>query len=256
MPRLLVLAYGAICYAVFLLTFLYAIGFVAGLGVPKHIDNGMSGPFVLALAVDLALLGLFAIQHSGMARPGFKRWWTRFVPGSMERSTYVLLSSLALILLFWLWRPLPQVVWQVEHDAARMALYGLSALGWLLVLTGTFLINHFDLFGLRQTWLYYRRRDAGEQPFVIRAFYRIVRHPLMLGFMIAFWSTPTMTLGHLLFAFATTAYILIAVKYLEERDLVAAFGDDYRAYQQRVPMLLPWPRPGGVGHSLQADQQP
>lgn len=255
MPRLLALVYGTACYAVFLLTFLYAIGFVAGVGVPKHIDNGTVAPFATALAIDLALLGLFAVQHSGMARPGFKRWWTGFVPAPVERSTYVLLSSLALILLFWLWRPLPQIMWQVEHEAARLALYGLSALGWLLVLTGTFLINHFDLFGLRQTWLYYRGREAGEQPFVVRAFYRIVRHPLMLGFLVAFWSTPTMTLGHLLFALATTGYILVAVKYLEERDLVAAFGDDYRAYQQRVPMLLPWPRPR-IRHTLPADRQP
>jgi methanethiol S-methyltransferase len=256
MPRLLALVYGAACYAVFLLTFLYAIGFVAGMGVPKHIDNGVSGPFGLALAVDLALLGLFAVQHSGMARPGFKRWWTRIVPAPVERSTYVLFSSLALIALFWFWRPLPQMVWNVEQEAARVALYGLSALGWLMVLTGTFMINHFDLFGLKQVWQYSRGAgNYGEQPFVTRAFYRIVRHPLMLGFLVAFWATPTMTLGHLLFALATTGYILIAVKFLEERDLVAALGDDYRDYQRRVPMLLPWPRPG-LRPALPTDRKP
>lgn len=244
MSRQLALLYGIACYAVFLITFLYAIAFVAGFGVPKHIDNGPSVAFSTALAINLALLGLFAVQHSGMARPGFKRWWTRFIPEPIERSTYVLLSSLALIVLFWLWRPLPQVVWHVEADAARLALYGLSALGWLMVLTGTFMINHFDLFGLKQVWQYSRGTSQhGGQPFVTRAFYRIVRHPLMLGFLIAFWATPTMTIGHLLFALATTGYILIAVKFLEERDLVAALGDDYRDYQRRVPMLLPWPKP-------------
>ena len=242
MPRLLALAYGAVCYTVFLLTFLYAIGFVAGMGVPKHIDNGMSAPFALALAIDLALLGLFAVQHSGMARPGFKRWWTRIVPAPIERSTYVLFSSLALVALFWFWRPLPQVLWSAEQEAARVALQSLSALGWLMVLTGTFMINHFDLFGLKQVWQYSRGASGyDDPPFVTRAFYRIVRHPLMLGFLVAFWATPTMTLGHLLFALATTGYILIAVKLLEERDLVAALGDQYRDYQRRVPMIFPRP---------------
>ncbi len=243
MFRLLALLYGTLCYVVFLATFLYAIGFVAGLGVPKHIDNGMQGSFGLALAVDLALLALFAIQHSGMARPGFKRWWTKIVPAPIERSTYVLFSSLALIALFWWWRPLGPMLWNVEHDVARVGLYALSALGWLLVLTGTFLISHFDLFGLKQVWQYNRATtDAGSSPFVTRAFYRIVRHPLMLGFLIAFWATPTMSLGHLLFALMTTGYIVIAVKYLEERDLVAEYGDVYRDYQDRVPMLLPLPK--------------
>ncbi|HVI57510.1 MAG TPA: isoprenylcysteine carboxylmethyltransferase family protein [Luteimonas sp.] len=243
MSRILALLYGTACYAVFFATFLYAIGFVTGLGVPKDIDGGASGALAAALAIDLALLGLFAVQHSGMARPGFKRWWTRFVPAPIERSTYVLLSSLALLLLFWQWRPLPQALWNIEHAGVRMALHVLCALGWLLVLSSTFLINHFDLFGLRQVWQYGRRgADVGEQPFVTRAFYRIVRHPLMLGFLIAFWSTPTMTLGHLLFALATTGYILVAVRFLEERDLVAQYGDTYRDYQRRVPMLLPLPK--------------
>lgn len=242
MSRMLALLYGSVCYALFLATFLYAIGFVTGVVVPKHIDNGVATPVGLAVAINVALLSLFAIQHSGMARPGFKRWWTRFVPVQVERSTYVLLSSLALILLFWQWRPLPAPVWNVEGEIARGAVYALSALGWLLVLASTFLINHFELFGLRQVWLYARRRVAPDEPFVTRVFYRLVRHPLMLGFLIAFWAAPTMSMGHLLFALVTTGYILVAVKFLEERDLVAQFGDTYRDYQRRVPMLLPWPK--------------
>ncbi|MCI4568461.1 methanethiol S-methyltransferase [Lysobacter sp. CFH 32150] len=240
MFRLLALLYGAACYALFLATFLYAIAFVAGVGVPKHIDNGVTAPFLVALGIDLALLSLFAVQHSGMARPAFKRWWTKFVPAPIERSTFVLASSLVLVLLFWQWRPLPQLIWSVDDGIARWALYALSAMGWLLVLTGTFVINHFDLFGLRQVWFYARKRQAVDEPFVTRAFYRIVRHPLMLGFLIAFWATPTMSAGHLLFALVTTGYILVAVKFLEERDLVAQYGDTYRAYQRQVPMLLPW----------------
>jgi protein-S-isoprenylcysteine O-methyltransferase Ste14 len=242
MSRLLALLYGAACYAVFLATFVYAIVFVAGFGPLKHIDNGSQAPFLAALGIDLALLGLFAVQHSGMARPAFKRWWTRFVPAPIERSTFVLASSLVLILLFWQWRPLPQLVWNVDAVAARWALVALSGLGWLLVLAGTFVINHFELFGLRQVWFHARKRMAMDEPFVTRAFYRIVRHPLMLGFLIAFWATPTMTLGHVLFAAVTTGYILVAVKFLEERDLVALYGDTYREYQRRVPMLLPWPK--------------
>lgn len=243
MSRLLALLYGAICYIVFLVTFLYAIGFVAGFGVPKHIDNGTSGPFVTALLIDLTLLGLFAIQHSVMARPGFKRWWTQFVPEAIERSTYILFSSLALVVLFWLWRPLGPMLWSVDHEIARLGLYSLSALGWLMVLSGSFMINHFDLFGLKQVWQHKRDTVGTDTPqFVTQALYRIVRHPLMLGFLIAFWATPSMSLGHLLFALMTTGYIVVAVKFLEERDLVAEFGDTYRDYQQRVPMLLPIPK--------------
>lgn len=243
MNRLAALAYGAICYVVFLATFLYAVAFVAGVGVPKHIDSGASAGFATALVVDVALLLLFAVQHSTMARPAFKRWWTRFVPVPIERSTYVLASSLALIALFVFWQPIPDMIWSATSPAARIALYAISAAGWLIVLTATFMINHFELFGLRQEWLYHRHRAPLPQPFVVRALYRLVRHPLMLGFLIAFWATPTMTAGHLLFALATTGYIVIAVALLEERDLVAHLGDEYRAYQRRVPMLLPWPRP-------------
>jgi methanethiol S-methyltransferase len=240
MSRLIFLLYGTAAYAVFLVTFLYAIAFVAGLGVPKHIDNGTATSFALALAIDLALLGLFAMQHSGMARPAFKRWWTQIVPAPIERSTFVLISSLTLALLFWQWRPLDVTIWHVDDPVAHWALYGLSALGWLLVLFGTFLINHFDLFGLRQVWFHARRRVIPDEPFVTRALYRIVRHPLMLGFLIAFWATPSMSMGHLLFALMTTGYILVAVKFLEERDLVAQYGETYRDYQRRVPMVLPF----------------
>jgi protein-S-isoprenylcysteine O-methyltransferase Ste14 len=245
MSRLLSILYAVVCYAVFLATFLYAIAFVVGVdGVPRHIDNGPAAPLATALAIDVALLLLFAVQHSVMARPGFKRWWTRIVPVPIERSTYVLVSSLVLILLFWEWRPLPQVVWQVE-GIARPALYALAGVGWMLVLICTFLISHFELFGLRQVWLHLRGQHSNpDVPFVERTLYRIVRHPMMVGFVIAFWAAPTMTLGHLLFALATTGYIVVAVKFMEERDLVAQYGETYRDYQRRVPMLVPWPRRG------------
>jgi protein-S-isoprenylcysteine O-methyltransferase Ste14 len=239
MNRSLAVLYGGACYTAFLATFLYAIAFVAGFGVPKHIDNGAQTPSWTALAIDIGLLALFAVQHSGMARPAFKRWWTRFVPPAIERSTFVLVSSAVLALLFWLWRPLPQVVWHVDAGLARGVLWGVSLFGWLLVLTSSFTINHFELFGLRQVWMHARGRVAKDEPFVIRAMYRIVRHPLMLGFLIAFWVTPTMTIGHLLFTAVVTGYIFVAVKFLEERDLVAMHGDTYRDYQRKVPMLLP-----------------
>ncbi|MDQ3495604.1 MAG: isoprenylcysteine carboxylmethyltransferase family protein [Pseudomonadota bacterium] len=242
MNRTLALLYGAVCYLVFLVTFLYAIGFVAGFAVPKHIDNGIETGWAASFAINILLLGLFAIQHSLMARPAFKRWWTRFVPPVIERSTYVLFSSLALIALFAWWRPLPTMVWQVDAEPLRWLLYALFAVGWLIVLTGTFLISHFDLFGLRQVWLHARGRPEPDTPFVTRAYYKLVRHPLMLGFLIAFWATPTMSQGHLLFALMTTGYIVVAVKFLEERDLVAAHGETYREYQRKVPMLLPVPR--------------
>ncbi len=239
MNRPLAVLYGGVSYTAFLGVFLYAIAFVAGVGVPKHIDNGALAPWSTALAIDIALLGLFAVQHSGMARPAFKRWWTRFVPSAIERSTFVLVSSLVLALLFWLWRPLPQTIWHVDAALARGGLWGISLSGWLLVLTSSFTINHFELFGLRQVWSHARGRTAKDEPFVIRAMYRIVRHPLMLGFLIAFWVTPDMTVGHLLFAAVVTGYIVVAVRFLEERDLVAVHGDTYRDYQRRVPMLLP-----------------
>ncbi|TFG87650.1 MAG: DUF1295 domain-containing protein [Chromatiales bacterium] len=243
MLRIIALIYGIFCYALFFVTFLYAMGFVAGFGVPKHIDTGLEGSPAVALLLNIALLTLFALQHSVMARPAFKRWWTRIVSPAVERSTYVLFSSLALIALYYGWQPLPVAVWQIDAEPLRWLLYALSATGWLIVLTGTFLISHFDLFGLRQVWLHARRQPYTHFPFVTRGFYRLVRHPLMLGFLIAFWATPTMSQGHFLFALVTTVYIVVAVKYLEERDLVAALGDQYRDYQRRVPMLLPLTKP-------------
>lgn len=243
--RSAILLYGVLCYALFLLTFLYAIAFVADLSfVPHTVNRGFAAVSVAqAVLIDAILLGIFAVQHSVMARGGFKKWLTGWMSPSIERSTYVLSSSLVLILLFWLWRPLTGVIWDVGHGWASWLLYGLSAFGWLIVLSSTFAIDHFDLFGLRQVWL--RARGAAYTPpeFVDNFYYRIVRHPLMLGFIIAFWAIPRMTVGHLLFAVATTAYILIAVWLLEERDLIATHGEAYRRYQREVPMICPWPRP-------------
>jgi protein-S-isoprenylcysteine O-methyltransferase Ste14 len=240
----LVFLYGVLCYLIFFLTFLYAIAFVADVAVQHTLDKGFATANVpKAVLIDAVLLGIFAIQHSGMARRGFKRWLTSWLPESAERSTFVLLSSAALILLYWQWRPLPGVIWDVQVPWAVYLLYALCALGWLLVLSGTFVINHFDLFGLRQVWLAVRGKAYTPLVFKKHFYYQMVRHPLMLGFVIAFWATPRMTTSHLLFAIATTAYILIAVKFFEERDLVAAHGDDYRRYQHEVPMICPWPRP-------------
>jgi protein-S-isoprenylcysteine O-methyltransferase Ste14 len=241
MSRFLAVLYGAIAYAIFLATFLYAIAFVGDFPVPKAIDYPATGtPPAEAIMIDLALLGVFAVQHSLMARPVFKRWWTQFVPHSIERSTYVLLASLSLILVFWQWRPLPQVFWSLTSPTAVTAIWVLFFGGFALVLLSTFLINHFDLFGLKQVWAYGRNRPAPPTQFVTPLFYRVVRHPLYLGFIIAFWVAPVMTLGHLLFAIGTTGYILIAIQF-EEHDLVGAFGDAYRAYRRRVGMLFPIP---------------
>lgn len=238
MKRYLIFLYGLACYAVFFATFLYAIGFIGNFWVPKSIDSPREGSLLGALLIDLALLGVFAIQHSAMARPAFKRWWTRIVPEAAERSTYTLLSSLALILLFFYWQPIGGVVWHVASPVGQALLYAGYAFGWGLVLVSTFLINHFDLFGLRQVWLYLLRKPYTPVEFRTPLPYRVVRHPLYVGWFFAFWCTPTMTLTHLVFAIATTAYILIAIQ-LEEHDLVTAHPE-YEDYRRRVPMLVPF----------------
>lgn len=238
MTRLLTIGYGAVSYVVFLAAFLYAIGFVGNIVVPRSIDHGVTASRGEALVVNVLLLGLFAVQHSVMARPAFKRWWTRLVPKPIERSTYVLLSSLVLLLMFWQWRTMPAIVWDVTWMPGRVGLWILFVLGWAIVLLSTFMISHFDLFGLRQVYLAWRGTPYRDLEFRATLLYRVVRHPLMLGFIVAFWAAPTMTAGHLLFAVATTGYILIALQ-LEERDLTAALGDCYRDYRNRVPMLIP-----------------
>jgi len=240
MKRTLILLYGVACYAVFFATFLYAIGFIGNLWVPKGMDSAPTAPFAIALLIDLGLLALFAVQHSVMARPAFKRAWTRLIPESTERSTYTLLSSLALILLFWLWSPLGGTVWDVRDPTGRAVLYAVYAFGWALLLYTTFLLNHFDLFGLRQVWLQFRGRPYTPLPFRTPTVYRWLRHPLYLAWLLTFWATPTMTVTHLLFAVMTTVYILLAIRW-EERDLVAALPE-YEDYRRRVPMLVPGTR--------------
>jgi protein-S-isoprenylcysteine O-methyltransferase Ste14 len=238
LKRVAIFIYGIVSYALFFGTFLYAIGFIGNLIVPKSIDSGRTGPLGEALLIDAGLLTLFAVQHSLMARPWFKRAWTRLVPKPAERSTYVLLSSLALLLLFWQWQPIGGVVWTVERPALQLVIYALYATGWVLVLLSTFLINHFDLFGLRQVFLFLIGRPYTQLKFGTPILYRHIRHPLYLGWLFAFWSTPTMTVAHLVFAIATTAYIFVAIQ-LEEKDLEDAYGDDYRHYKKTVPMIIP-----------------
>jgi protein-S-isoprenylcysteine O-methyltransferase Ste14 len=252
--RFLVLAYGTVSYALSVATLLYAIGFIGGFITPTRLDGPRQGSIGASLAVDLGLLVVFALQHSVMARPAFKRWWARFIPDVAERSTYVLLSSLALLLLFGLWRPIGGVVWETEDATGRAVLYAIFGAGWLIVLAATFLINHFDLFGLRQVWLYFRGRPYSRLQFSTPALYRVVRHPLYVGWLLAFWATPLMTSAHLVFAAVLTAYILAAIRW-EERDL-AEVHPEYAAYRRRVPMLIPrWPSPGAKADSG-ADRHP
>jgi methanethiol S-methyltransferase len=239
MKKILFLLYGVMAYVIFFATFCYAVGFVTGLIVPKHIDSVPDSPLGYQFLVNAALLSLFAIQHSGMARPAFKEWWTKFVPKPIERSTYVLLASLCLLLLFWFWQPMGGVIWKIESPSAQIAIQSIALVGFGIVLVSTFLINHFDLFGLRQVWLYFTGKEYTHLPFRTPMFYKYVRHPLYLGFIIAFWSTPIMTAAHLLFAIMTTGYMLTAIQF-EENDLVKHFGATYKQYRASAPMLIPF----------------
>jgi len=236
--RIAFFTYGLVCYAIFFATFLYAIGFIGGFGVPRTLDGERNGPLLIAVAINAGLLALFALQHSIMARDWFKKAWTRIVPQPLERSTYVLFSSAALIFLFWQWRPLGGVIWSVDDGAARIALRVLFAFGWALLLLSTFLINHFDLFGLRQVWLVLVDKPYTSLKFATPGPYKVVRHPLYVGWLFAFWMTPVMSSAHLLFAALATGYILVAIQF-EERDLVRHHGE-YADYRKRVPMLVPF----------------
>jgi protein-S-isoprenylcysteine O-methyltransferase Ste14 len=238
------LLYGVAAYLIFLATFLYAVAFVGNLPVPKTIDSGAAASIPAAIAIDVLLLSLFAVQHSVMARPAFKRAWTTFIPVAIERSTYVLFTNLALIILYWQWQPLLGIVWSIENPAAASILQVIFWIGWGIVLISTFLINHFELFGLQQVYARLRGRQLAPPIFKTPMIYKWVRHPIYFGFLLAFWATPIMTLGHLLFALATTGYILIGI-WLEERDLMEMFGDQYRRYRKEVSMLIPFPKKKG-----------
>lgn len=249
MRRVMYFIYGTICYVMFLGTFGYAIGFLVNFAVPRSIDKGPATAPSTAIVVNILLLGLFGLQHSVMARPTFKKWWTRYVPEPIERSTYVLFTNIVLILLFWQWRPINGIVWDVQGELARTSIYALFGLGWLVVFVSTVMLNHLDLFGMRQVWLHLLGRQYTRLPFKVPVFYRYARHPLYVGWLMTFWITPTMTAGHLLFAAVNTAYILIAIR-LEERNLIEAHGDNYAEYRRMVPMLIPKP---GRSYNTSAD---
>lgn len=244
MGRAISFLYGVICYLIFFVTFLYAIGFTGNFLVPKGIDTGTEGAVLQSIVLNMVLLAVFALQHSIMARPEFKKWWTRFVPEVVERSTYVLLASLALILLYYLWQPMTGTIWSVAGPTLRMLIWAIFAIGWGIVLLSTFMIGHFDLFGLQQVLLNLQGKKMPKAEFKEPGFYKFVRHPIMTGFIIAFWATPDMTTGHLLFAAVTTVYILIAIQ-IEERDLIKLLGKVYEGYRKRVPALIPFTKGGG-----------
>jgi len=248
--RAIAFLYGLVCYLIFFVTLLYAIAFVGNIIVPKSVDTGLAAPLTEALIVDTLLLSLFAIQHSVMARQWFKRAWTKIVPKPVERSTYVLLASLVLLLLFWQWHPMTTVIWDVQNPVGRIFLQALFWIGWGQVFISTALVDHLGLFGLRQVHRYLKRQPEEAPPFKTPGLYKVVRHPLYLGFIIAFWSTPHMTLGHLFFAAVCTAYILVAIQF-EERDLLSYYGDTYRQYRKEVSMIFPWRRPRKAANSSQ-----
>ncbi|MGB0505229.1 MAG: methanethiol S-methyltransferase [Pikeienuella sp.] len=250
MGRLFGFIYGIAAYFIFFGSFLYTIGFIGNIVVPRGIDGGAEGPVVMAVIVNLVVLSVFAIQHSVMARPGFKRVWTKIIPQAVERSTYVLMSSLALVLILVFWQPITPVIWDQSGTTLGYVLLTVHWVGWLIVLTSTFMINHFDLFGLKQVYVNLKKTDFRETGFRKVLFYRLVRHPIMAGFLIAFWATPTMTAGHLLFTVVMSAYIYIAVKHFEEKDLVDAIGDEYVAYQEEVGPFFP-----GIGKSAPRSRQ-
>lgn len=255
MSRIGIFLYGLVCYAFALVVFVYAFGFIGGFLTPTMLDGVPRRPVSEALAIDLALLAAFSLQHSGMARPAFKRWWTRIVPESAERSTYVLVSSLAMVALFVYWQPIGGVIWNVAPGPAYAAVVGLYTFGWLLLLYTTFLIDHFDLFGLAQVWRRLRKQSYRAPQFRTPGLYRLVRHPLYIGWLTIFWAAPVMTVAHLAFAVMSTAYILIAIQF-EEHDLTSTFGDSYAAYRRRTPMLLPrvWPSTGA--RNCRTDRSP
>ena len=240
MKKSAIFIYGILAYCIFLIAFLYAIGFLGNIIVPKSIDSGTETTLFSSIIINVILLSVFALQHSIMARPAFKKWFTTIISPAMERSTYILLSSLSLLLIYWQWQPITTIVWEVENETVIIVLKGIFFLGWLIVLLSTFMINHFELFGLAQIFDNLKNRQTPNPKFQTNYLYKIVRHPIMLGFIIAFWATPHMTIGHLLFTLVTTIYILIAVKYLEEKDLRKFIGKKYETYQKEVPMVIPF----------------